>query len=120
MTDRTNQMDKDDRMKLWLLLLLLLLIVVAVIVTVLWWPNTKDDDRQNGGRQSGSETRPAGGGERFEYSDFYHATDGTWIISDSGILVLKERKIVRDGKTIAEGWIDANFVRNAKRVESTE
>ena len=154
MTDRTGQMDKDHRGKRWLLSVLLLLIIVGVIVAFFLWPEPGDDNRQDVDRQSGSETQPAGGGERFAYSDFYHATDGTWIISDDGILVLKERKfiteseidryavhkiagrdrvriiqssrrwkrsqVIRDGKTIAEGWIDANFVRTAKRVESDE
>ena len=154
MTDRTDQMDKDRRRKLWLLLILLLLIIVGVVVALFLWPGPADQNRQDVARQSGSETRRAGGGERFEYSDFYHATGGTWIISDDGILVLKERKfitesevdrysvhkiagldrvrivqssqrwkkceVIRDGKTIAEGWIDANFVRAVKRVESNE
>ena len=154
MTDRTDQMDEDDRGKRWLLLVLLLLIIVGAIVAFFLWPGPGDDNREDVARQSGSETHPAGGGEKFAYSDFYHATDGTWIISDDGILVLKERKfiteseidrysvhkiagldrvrivqssqrwkkcqVIRDGKTIAEGWIDANFVRNVKRVESDE
>lgn len=32
----------------------------------------------------------------------------------------KRCRISRDGKQIAEGWIDANFVRNVERVEDNE
>ena len=154
MTDRTGQMDKDRRGKLLLLLGLLLLVIATAIAAFFLWPRPVDDNGQDIARKSVSETRPAVGGERFEYSDFYRATEGTWIISDDGILVLKEKKfiteseidrysvhkiasqdrvrivessqrwkkceVVRDGKTIAEGWIDANFVRNVNRVETNE
>ena len=153
LTDKIDNTDKDHRRKLWLLLLLLFLIIAVVILAFLFWPKPKDNGPQNTDRQPVSDTRQAGG-DRFEHSDFYHATDGAWIISDDGILVLKERKfiskseidryavhkitpldrvriiessqrwkksqVVRDGKIIAEGWIDANFVRNVKRVESGE
>jgi len=153
MTDRTDKNDQDDRRKRWLLLLLLLLIIAMAILVFLLWREPRDNDPQNADRQSVTDTRPADG-DRFEHSDFYHATDGEWIISDDEILVLKERKfiskseidryavhkitsrdhvrivqsshrwkkcrVVVDGKIIAEGWIDANFVRNVKRVENSE
>jgi hypothetical protein len=153
MTDRTDRTDKDHRMRLWLLLLLGLLIIGVVIVAFLFGPKPKDNGTQNTVRQSVSDTQQAGG-DKFDHSDFYHATGGEWIISDDGILVLKEQKfiskseieryavhkitprdrvrmvqssqrwkkcqVLRDGKIIAEGWIDANFVRNVKRFESSE
>lgn len=154
MTDRTDRIDKDHRRRLWLLLLLGLLLIAVVVVTFLFFrPKPKNNGPQNTDRQSVSDTQQASG-DRSEHSDFYHASDGEWIISDDGILVLKERKfiskseidryavhkitprdrvriaqssqrwkkcqVVRDGKIIAEGWIDANFVRKVKRAESGE
>jgi|GEM_PF-4809282 len=154
MADHTDRTDRNDRENLLMLLILLLLIVAGMTAALFLWPKSANDHRHDIAQKSGSETRTAESGQRFEYSDFYHATEGTWIISDDGILVLKERKFIteseidrysvhkitgqdrvrivqssrrwkkcevaRDGKTIAEGWIDANFVRNVKRVETNE
>lgn len=147
--DATNE--KDHRKLILLLLLLLLLIVAVVTYILLTCPMEKSD---KGKTQDHAVPEPSG--ERFEFSAFYHSGDGTWIIRDKGILVLKERKFisasekdaytvhdVKPGekvrileedqrwkrvevlsdsgsdikKPIATGWIDANNVRKADRVE---
>ncbi|MBN1943883.1 MAG: hypothetical protein JW849_11370 [Phycisphaerae bacterium] len=93
--------DKDRRRVLLLLLLLLLLLIVAVAAYVLLkYPfETGPVDRQEPALNEPS-------GERFEFSAFYHSGDGTWVIRDEGILVLKERKFIsaseKDAYTVHE------------------
>ncbi|MBN1554408.1 MAG: hypothetical protein JXA11_06660 [Phycisphaerae bacterium] len=149
--ETTDQQDRRKSLLLLILLLLLLLIVATVTYVSLKWRDEKDESTEP---RDQTVTQPAG--ERFEFSAFYHADDGTWIIRDEGILVLKERKFIsaseKDAYTIHEvkpgekviiiqadqrwkrvlvqpdglrkpvltGWIDANNVRNADRIEETQ
>ncbi len=141
-----NTRENRARRTSWLLFLLLLLLFLAaggIVLYLVLADGLEEIDR--------SATTP-GRGERFEFPPFYHASEGTWTIRDSGIGVLKEMKyiteserdaytlhevtpedrvrivetrqrwkrveILRDGKVIATGWIDAHFVRDADLLEA--
>ena len=85
-----NATNEKDSRKFLLLLLLLLLLLVAVTYILLTCRVDMTD--QGGGEEQPPVTQPAG--ERFEFSAFYHAADGEWIIHDEGILILKEQKYI--------------------------
>ncbi len=151
---RRETKQKDSR---WLMLaLLLLLLIVAGFAYILL--TSRVDTSQSPAGPAANEppiTQPAG--ERFEFSAFYHADDGLWVIRDEGILVLKEQKYILpsekdeytvhdvipgeclkilesdqrwkrvavypatssgQGEPVAAGWVDANNVRQAERVEA--
>ena len=145
---------KDSR---WLLLaLLLLLLIVAGFAYILLTSRVDTSPAPaDGTAEEPPITQPAG--ERFEFSAFYYANEGLWVIRDEGILVLKEQKYISpsekdeytvhdvvpgecvkilesdqrwkrvavypaesdgQGEPIAIGWVDANNVRQAERVET--
>ena len=75
--------------RLWLLLLLFLLIlVVAVLLFYRFRPTPPEGSF---GTESAIEEMT---GEKFSFSDFYQATEGTWIIRDEEMRVQTEQKFM--------------------------
>jgi hypothetical protein len=95
--------EKEKNHRKWILLLLLLLLLIVAVVTYVFLTYPLDETDQ-ADVQNQVLTQPSG--ERFEFSAFYHSGDGTWIIRDEGILVLKERKFIsaseKDAYTVHE------------------
>lgn len=128
-----------------LLLLLFLLLLVAVVFLYFWFQGRDQEGVSGIGSPIEEKT-----GEKFAFSEFYHATEGTWIIRDKEMRVQTRQKfmspsefddytvhviaprdhvtiveshnrwkkveVFRDGKKLAEGWLDANFTRDVERM----
>ena len=87
-------MNEKNKKKYSPLLVLLLLLIIAVIVWFVFLNPTSENS--SAADQSQLTTQPEG--ERFEFSEFYHASDGTWTITDEAILVLKEMKYISESE----------------------
>jgi hypothetical protein len=82
--------NKKEKNRYSLLLILLILLIGVVVVWVLFFSSS---DKESTAEKKGQTTTQSQG-ERFEFSQFYHAEDGTWTIKDENILVLKEMKFI--------------------------
>ena len=87
-------MDNKNKSKRLLLLIFLFLLIITVIVWLVFFNQSSDGSSAAEQSQISSQSE----GERFEFSEFYHADDGTWIIEDKGILVLKEMKYISESE----------------------
>jgi len=82
-----NKKEKN-RYSLFLILLILLIAVVAI-----WLLFFSHSDKESTAEEKDLAVTQSQG-DRFEFSRFYHADGGTWIIEDEDILVLKEMKFI--------------------------
>lgn len=141
-------MDHKNKGKYTLPLIFLFLLIIAVVVWFVFLnPGNENSSPADQGQIS---AQPEG--ERFEFSEFYHAESGTWVVNDKDILVLKEMKfisesekeeytvhevtssdhirivearqrwkrveILKGDEVVATGWIDANNVRDAQKIDT--
>ena len=101
MNDVQNDKPECCRHGKKIFLALLLLIAVAVLLFVLkpclCGRGCKDGHKDHKG-QCGDCKVEKTDGQRFEFSPFYHATEGDWTIEDSEIFVLTEKKYISDSE----------------------
>jgi hypothetical protein len=82
--------NKKEKNRHSLLLILLILLIAVVAVWLLFFSSSDKSVTAEKKDQTITQSQ----GERFEFSQFYHADEGTWIIEDEDILVLKEMKFI--------------------------
>lgn len=82
--------NKKGKNRYSLLLILFILLITAVAVWLLFFSHSDKESTAEEKEQAITQSQ----GERFEFSQFYHADEGTWIIEDEDILVLKEMKFI--------------------------
>ena len=87
-------MSNKNKGKYSLLLFLLFLLIIVAVVWFVFFNPSKNESPAAG--QSQVSAQPEG--ERYEFSEFYYAADGTWIIEDKNILVLKEMKYISESE----------------------
>lgn len=87
-------MADQNKSKRSLLLIFLFLLIIAVIV---WFVFFRPSSEDSSAKEQGQVTTQSEG-ERFEFSEFYYADDGTWVVEDKGILVLKEVKYISESE----------------------
>jgi hypothetical protein len=82
--------NKKAKNRYFLLLILFILLITAAAVWLLFISSSDKESTVEDKEQAISQSQ----GERFEFSQFYHADGGTWSIKDENILVLKEMKFI--------------------------
>jgi len=81
---------EHGKSKFPLLLLVLFLLIVALVVWLVFF----NPSHKKGPTEDQSQASIQSQGEQYEFSKFYHADNGTWVIEDEDILVLKEMKYI--------------------------